>query len=159
MVRYLAYRLVSVLPTVFGIMLLTFFIVRLVPGDPVSVLVAQSEGRIRPNEEVREALRHQLGLDRPIHEQFFVYVGGVLRGDLGQSIYNKRSVVGEILNRLPNTLHLSAASLLITISVGVTIGTVAATHKGTLVDLASMLVAIVAVSAPAFWLGLMAILL
>jgi ABC-type dipeptide/oligopeptide/nickel transport system permease component len=147
------------MPTVLGVVVLVFVMVRLVPGDPVDLMIAQAQGPVREDPKVRDAMRHQLGLDRPIYAQLVDYLSKVVRGDLGRSIFNNRSVTATIGSRLPNTLKLGFASFCITVVVGLTTGIMAAVRKGTLADLLSMLIAIVAVSMPAFWLGLMAILL
>jgi peptide/nickel transport system permease protein/oligopeptide transport system permease protein len=138
-----------------GVVIAVFMMVRLVPGDPVKILTG---GGARVTEEQQEALRHQLGLDQPLPVQFVSFVGDLAKGDLGTSYRSKRPVTTEIRARLPNTARLAACALLITIAVGVVTGVVAATHKGSLVDLASMFIATIAVSVPGFWFGLMLIL-
>jgi peptide/nickel transport system permease protein/oligopeptide transport system permease protein len=129
--------------------------VRLVPGDPVKILTG---GGARVTEEQQENLRRQLGLDKPLPVQFVTYVGDLATGDLGTSYRSKRPVTDEIRARIPNTLKLAGVALLITVVVGILTGVVAATHKGSLGDLASMVVATIAVSVPGFWFGLMLIL-
>jgi peptide/nickel transport system permease protein/oligopeptide transport system permease protein len=157
LIRYIALRLLSAIPTVIGVVAIVFLMVRLVPGDPIDYLMTNTENR--QGTEQYEALRRQLGLDRPILEQFVRYCIDVAHGDLGSSVFNGRSVSGEILRRLPNTIKLTSASLLVTVVVGVTTGVIAATRKGGIVDLASMVTTIIFVSVPGFWFGLMAILL
>jgi peptide/nickel transport system permease protein len=158
MARYLIFRLLGMVPTVIGVVVLVFVMIRLVPGDPVDIMIAKSQGPVRNDPTARDAMRHQLGLDRPIYAQLTSYFAEIAHGDLGRSIFNNRPVANTILSRLPNTLKLGMVSLFITIVGGLSTGVLAAVHKGTLVDLFSMLMAILAVSMPAFWLGLMAIL-
>jgi peptide/nickel transport system permease protein/oligopeptide transport system permease protein len=155
--KYLIAHIVSAIPTILGVTALVFLMVRLVPGDPIEMMLARSGAR-QGTEEKRAALHAKFGLDKPIHEQFAVYVGNLAHGDLGQSIINDRSVFAEITNRLPNTLRLAAFSFAISTSFGIVAGVLAATHKNTVIDLLSMALAVVFVSMPSFWLGLMAIL-
>jgi peptide/nickel transport system permease protein len=132
-----------------------FLIVRLVPGDPVLVLTG---GGARVTQEQQDALRRQLGLDKPLLAQFGYFVRDLARGDLGTSYRSKRPVLTEIRSRLPNTAKLAASALLITVVFGVVTGVIAATNKGSAIDVASMFVATIAVSVPGFWFGLMLIL-
>jgi peptide/nickel transport system permease protein len=155
--KYFLAHVISAVPTIIGVTALVFLMVRLVPGDPIDMMLARSQAR-QGTEEKRAALKEKFGLDKPIHEQFVVYVGNVARGDLGQSIVNDRSVFAEIANRLPNTLRLAALSLATTTSIGIVAGVLAATHKNSLIDVLSMVFAVVFVSMPSFWLGLMAML-
>lgn len=156
MPRYILRRLVAAIPVLFGVALLVFFMVRLVPGDPVDAMFA---GQAEPSPEQRATMRRQLGIDGPLYRQFANFVGDATRGDLGVSFRSKRPVVEEIQARLPNTIKLTVASLAVAVTLGVGAGIVAAVFRGTWIDGASMLVAILGVSIPGFWLGLMVILL
>jgi len=156
MQQYLLKRLVSALLVLFGVSLLVFTMVRLVPGDPVDIMFANQPP---PTPEQRAALRRQLGIDLPIHRQYLQFLGRALQGDLGRSFRTKQPVTSEILARLPNTVKLTAASLTVAVLFGVSTGILAATFKGSWVDTATMVLAVVGVSIPAFWLGLMLILL
>lgn len=156
MQRYLLKRLVSAILVIFGVTLLVFSMVRLVPGDPVDIMFANQP---RPTPEQRAALRHQLGLDLPIHRQYLHFLGRALRGDLGRSFRTKQPVTSEIVARLPNTVKLTMASLSIAVLFGLCAGMLAAMFKGSWIDAATMVIAILGVSLPAFWLGLMLILL
>lgn len=156
MFRYILYRLVMAVPVIFGVTVAVFFMVRLVPGDPVDILF---NNQAKPTPEQRQQMRHQLGLDLPVYKQYGKFIWDGLHGDLGRSFRSQRPVMTEITGRLPNTIKLTAASLLVAIVVGVSAGIVAATFKGTWVDNLSMLIAILGVSFPGFWLGLMMIML
>jgi ABC-type dipeptide/oligopeptide/nickel transport system permease component len=153
--RYALFRLVGSIPVLLGVVIAVFLMVRLVPGDPVKILTG---GGARVTQEQQDNLRRQLGLDKPLPAQFGSFVGDLARGDLGTSYRSKRAVTTEIRQRIPNTAKLAGASLLITVVVGVVSGVVAATHKGSVIDLASMFIATIAVSVPGFWFGLMLIL-
>lgn len=156
MQRYLLKRLVSAILVIFGVSLLVFTMVRLVPGDPVDIMFANQP---RPTPEQRAVLRRQLGLDLPIHRQYLHFLGRALRGDLGRSFRTKQPVTSEIVARLPNTIKLTMASLSIAVLFGICTGMLAATFKGSWIDAATMVIAILGVSLPGFWLGLMLILL
>jgi peptide/nickel transport system permease protein len=139
----------------FGVLVAVFLMVRLVPGDPVQIML---QGRpVREGDE--ERLREQLGLDRPIPVQFVIFVGDLARGDLGTSFRTHRPVRDEILTRLPNTLKLAGAGLVFMTVVGIAAGVLAAVRRGTWLDFGSMFAAIVAVSVPGFWFGLILILI
>lgn len=156
MFRYIIYRLVSAIPVIFGVTLAVFFMVRLVPGDPIDIMFSN---QAPPTPEQRAAMRHQMGLDLPVHRQYIKFVWDAAHGDLGRSFRSQRPVMQEILIRLPNTIRLTFASLTVAVTIGVIAGIAAATFRGTWIDSASMVVAILGVSIPGFWLGLMAILL
>src|SRR5262245_35285967 len=156
MARYFLYRLIAAIPVLFGVTLLVFFMVRLVPGDPVSMMFANTAP---PTPEQRARIRHQLGLDLPIQKQYVHFLSGAVQGDFGESFRTRKPVFDEITARLPNTLRLTFASLLIAVALGVAAGVLAATFKGTWIDNLSMVIAIIGVSIPGFWLGLMLILL
>lgn len=153
--KYILYRLVGSIPVVIGILFVVFMMVRMVPGDPVRIML---EGR-PTTEEQREEVRQELGLHRPIPIQFASFIGDVARGDFGTSYRTRRPVAEEITLRVPNTLKLAGAALVITVVFGVGIGVLAATRKGTWLDLSSMMTSILAVSIPNFWFGLMLMLL
>ena len=156
MVKYFLYRLVATIPVLFGVTLLVFFMVRLVPGDPIDIMYTN---QAPPSAEQRRALEHNLGLDRPIYEQYALFLANGVQGDLGDSYRTKRPVMEEIQNRLPNTIKLTIASLLVSMTIGIAAGILAATFKNTWIDFVSMLIAIIGVSIPGFWLGLMVMML
>ena len=153
MLGYIIRRILVAIPTVFFIILLVFLSLRLAPGDPPAALAPPDA---RP--EAIEAIRRELGLDYPLHSQFFRFLTGVLRGDLGLSFRTKRPVVLEIMDRYPATLELAGLSLLLATIVGISAGVVAATTHNSLFDNASMVVALFGISAPVFWIGLMLML-
>lgn len=156
MLRYTAWRIASGIPVLFGVTLLVFGIMNVVPGDPIDIMF---HGRPKPSPEVRAALRHDLGLDRPFHERYALFVWRAAQGDLGRSVQSRRPVTQEIRSRLPNTLKLTAASLIISIVLGGLTGIISATRRGSWLDTASMLLAVGALAMPSFWLGLMLIFL
>jgi peptide/nickel transport system permease protein len=154
MSRYVFQRLLSLIPVLFGVSLLVFAILKFVPGDP-----AQQVAGLDASAEDLEAIRHQMGLDRPVHVQYLYFVGNALRGDFGRSIRSHRPVVEELGSRLPNTVLLTLAAMALAVVLGIGLGVVAATRQYTLWDSLSMAVAMLGISVPIFWLGLMLMLL
>jgi peptide/nickel transport system permease protein len=147
-------RLFQAIPTLFGVATLVFFLLHLVPGDPVDALLGETAMATD-----REALRIALHLDQPITMQYLHYLQGLVHGDWGHSIINQHDVLDEIMTRLAATVTLAAASLLLAILLAIPLGYFAARHRGRSVDTAAMGFALLGVSIPNFWLGPMLILL
>ncbi len=152
---YLAQRALAALPVLLGVSLLVFSMLQLVPGDPVRLML--SEFQTTP--EQVERLRSQLHLDDPLPVQFGRFVWNASHGDLGTSIRTRRPVAQEIADNLPSTLQLAVAGLVVAAALGVSLGIVAAVKQHSWMELASMLVALLGVSMPSFWLGLLLIFL
>jgi peptide/nickel transport system permease protein len=151
MTRYILRRLVQAIPVLLGITLFTFLIAHLTPGDPV---VIYSMGK--PLSEEREAqIREQFGLNRPLWEQYRDYMADLLRGDLGSGLHDKRPVWDTIREAIWPTLQLTLAGLAVAIVLGVTLGILAALFHNTWLDSAAMVVALLGVSTPVFYLGLL----
>ncbi|MBI3998964.1 MAG: ABC transporter permease [Armatimonadetes bacterium] len=150
---YIAKRLLLAIPVIFGVAFVVFAMVRIVPGDPAQIIAGETATK-----EFVEAIRKDLGLDRPLLEQFASYMGSLLRGDFGRSIRSKAPVSEELWARIPNTVSLTLAGLLVAVTVGVTAGVTSAIRPYSLVDSAVMLVALAGLSMPVFWSGLMMIL-
>jgi dipeptide transport system permease protein len=154
MLRFVLTRLGLVIPTFLGIILLTFILIRLVPGDPVEVRVG--ERGISP--ERHAELLHQMGLDRPLYVQFFDYVGGVLQGDLGISVITQRPVMDEFLTLFPATVELAIFAMIFATLVGLPAGVLAAVKRGSVYDHVVMGTSLTGYSMPIFWWGLLLIL-
>ncbi|WP_204138653.1 ABC transporter permease [Halomicronema sp. CCY15110] len=152
MTRYILKRILSGIFTIWVTTIAVTLLIHLVPGDPVQIMFAQSQST---TPEQIEQIRSQLGLDRPIYEQYFMYMGRILQGDFGTTIRGNQPVLELLLVRLPNTLALALSALLITMLVGVPIGFFAAYKRGTWLDTSLMTGAIIGISIPSFWLGLM----
>ncbi|RZM79030.1 ABC transporter permease [Leptolyngbya iicbica] len=152
MTRYILKRILSGIFTIWVTTVAVTLLIHLVPGDPVQIMFAQSQST---TPEQIEQIRSQLGLDRPIYEQYFMYMGRILQGDFGTTIRGNQPVLELLLVRLPNTLVLALSALLITMFVGVPIGFFAAYKRGTWLDTSLMTGAIIGISIPSFWLGLM----
>lgn len=155
MLRFLLTRASLVIPTFIGITVLSFFLIRLVPGDPIEVRVG--ERGIAP-ERLAE-LRHELGLDQPLWHQYLDYLGNLLQGDFGISLVTRNAVTSEFLALFPATLELAAAAMLFAIIVGLPAGMLAAIHRGSAVDHTVMGLSLTGYSMPIFWWGLLLILL
>jgi peptide/nickel transport system permease protein len=151
MTQYVLRRLAQAIPVLLGITLFTFLMIHLTPGDPV-VIYAMG----KPLSEEREAqIREQFGLDRPLWEQYRNYMSDLLRGDLGSGLHDKRPVWDTIREAIWPTLQLTLAGLAVAIVLGVTLGILAALFHNTWLDSATMVVALLGVSTPVFYLGLL----
>ncbi len=155
MSKYLAGRLLQTIPTVFLVTVGVFLMLHLTPGDPAEVFL----GDKRSTPELLEKVREDMGLNRPLHIQYLSYMGNALRGDLGRSLQTNVPVMEQILNRLPWTIELAAAALLLAATVGVSVGVIAALYHNTIVDTLAMALALVGISMPVYWSSLLLILL
>lgn len=146
--NYILRRLLHIIPVLFGVTLLTFSMLHLIPGDPAQILAG-------PDASASDimALRQQMGLDRPLAVQYVDYLKGLAQGDLGRSMSTRRPVLDELMDRFPNTLILAVAGVGIAVLLGIPIGVLAAIRARTMVDHAAMVLALLGISAPAFWLG------
>jgi peptide/nickel transport system permease protein len=145
------------LVVLFLVSVFIFLAVRLLPGDPIYLIVQESNvGGI--TEEQLAALRSEYGLDRPLPVQYLSWLGGVLTGDLGVSIFGKASVAEQIFRRLPVTLELGLWSVVVSIVIGIPMGVASATRRGTWIDHAVILLSNIGITIPVFWLGLLLML-
>jgi len=150
--HFLSTRLVMGFLTIWVTTIMVTLLIHAVPGDPVQIMYAQSQGT---TPEQIEQVRRSLGLDRPIHIQYLMYMERLFQGDLGVTIRGGQPVLEVIFQRLPNTLMLAVTAMFIAILIGVPIGFLAAYREGTVIDIALMVLAIAGISMPHFWLGLM----
>jgi len=150
--RYVATRALLVLPTLLGVTLITFTLTYLLPGNPALV----KAGPLATPEHIRE-MERQMGLDRPVPVQYWRYLSGVLRGDFGESATTGRPVLTDFLQRVPATLELTLASMLIAIGVGIPLGVLAAVRRDGPLDHVSRLLGVGGVAMPTFWTGLLAV--
>lgn len=151
MTRYLVQRITAAAITIWVATVAVTLLVHAVPGDPVRIMYA----KFQATPEQIEAIRANLGLDQPIYIQYGMYMGRLLQGDLGRSIVGDQPVLDILLTRFPPTLMLAATSLVIAMVLGLSLGFLAAYRRGTAVDVGAMVVAVLGVSIPHFWLGLM----
>lgn len=154
-IRYLLQRLLQMIPVLLGISCITFALMHLTPGDPAEIML-RVDG-IKPTREAIEATRHILGLDGPIHMQYFHWLYRVLHLDLGISYSSSRPVFTELMNRFPATMLLSTCSLLAAIFIALPLGVGSALYPGRLPDRLGRVVALLSVSMPGYWLSLLLI--
>jgi peptide/nickel transport system permease protein len=147
---YAIRRSLTVIPVLLGVSGLVFSFVHLIPGDPATAMLGE-----KATPERTEAVRKQLGLDRPIHTQYLLYMGKVIRGDLGTSVVRGDPVLPDLLRRFPATVELAAAAIALALLFGIPIGIVSAVWRRSVVDSVARVWALVGVSMPIFWLGLM----
>jgi peptide/nickel transport system permease protein len=152
-VTWVARRVLAVVPVLFGVSLAVFSMLFLVPGDPVKMMLAEF---VTTPDQIAQ-MREQLHLDEPILVQYGRFVGQALRGDLGTSIRSRRPVTSEIGENLSSTAQLALASMAVAVAVGVPLGLLAALGRNSWLDVGAMLVALLGVSMPSFWLGLLMI--
>ncbi|HYF76145.1 MAG TPA: ABC transporter permease, partial [Symbiobacteriaceae bacterium] len=153
MTRYIIKRLFLMVPVLLGVTLLVFLIFHLTPGDPARVLLGEMGQGASP--EAVAALRHQLGLDRPWYIQYGDFLWKAIQGDFGRSFRGDRPVLPELLARFPVTLQLTLSALGLAALTGIPLGILAAVKRHTWVDHAVMVVALLGVSLPSFWFGIM----
>ncbi len=150
MARYVLFRILAIVPTLLGVAVVVFVLIRLIPGDPAQVMLG---GFATP--ERAAALRRDLGLDRPLPIQFGIWLGGLARGELGRSIISQRAVAEDIWQRFPATLELTLCAQAFAVAAGVTLGIVSATTHNSRWDLGATALSVLGMSMPTFWFGLM----
>lgn len=156
MKAYILKRFLWAIPTLLGSVTIVFLLMNVLPGDMAQIILASESGRIDPKELA--ILREQLGLNRPLWEQYFNWLFGVFRGDLGQSLWTGRAVFGEILHRLPYTGSLVILSIILTIITAIPIGVISAIYQDKWPDYVLRVLVIGGIAIPNFWFGLMALL-
>ncbi len=150
MTTYIIKRIMLAVPVLIGVIVLVFFMVRLTPGDPAVVLAGE-----HATAEQVEAMRAQYNLDKPLHIQLGIFFQDLARGDLGRSTRSRAPVSVELMARLPNTIILMVSAMIIATLVGTITGVISAVKQYTVFDALAMLLALIGISIPVFWLGLM----
>jgi len=148
-------RIVLIVPVIFGVSIIVFVIMHVIPGDPARLILAD----IGASAEELQELRHALGLDRPLPVQYVDYVSKAIRGDFGQSIHFEQPVMGLILERIPATLELTVTSFILSMAIALPIGVLSALKRNTVIDYIVMTGATLGISLPTFWIGIMLIML
>ncbi|HEX6922222.1 MAG TPA: ABC transporter permease [Bacillales bacterium] len=150
MVAYTIRRFFMLIPVLFGMSLIVFFMIRMIPGDPARVILGQTatEGAI-------QSLRHELGLDQPWYTQYIEYIGNIITGDLGESLKRQIPINSEIWGHLAATAELAAIAMIIAIIVGMNAGIISAWFQSSWFDYLAMVIALIGISMPIFWLGAM----
>ncbi|HXH11519.1 MAG TPA: ABC transporter permease [Alphaproteobacteria bacterium] len=157
--KYVIRRLLMVIPILFGVSLVVFFIMRMVPGDVATMILMGPTGDVGARQEDIAALREKLGLDRPLAIQYLSWVGGMLTLNVGDSLWSGRPIFEEVLERFPLTLELAALSIVISVFIALLTGILAAVRQNTWIDYVFRAVSIAGLSVPNFWLGTMVILI
>ncbi|HBP86070.1 MAG TPA: ABC transporter permease [Nitrospirales bacterium] len=153
MTHFLVTRILSAMLALLGVICLVFLLIHIIPGDPVEVMLGESA---QPMD--KETLRHALGLDLPLHQQWWIYFNGLLHLDLGTSLFSGRAILDLLIERIPATIYLSLVSLLVAIGVALPLGLVAAVRQHTPFDYGAMGFALFGMSIPNFWMGPLLIL-
>ncbi len=154
MTRYLARRLLLTIPVLFFVSLIVFSLITLIPGDPARIMMGEEASR-----EALEVLRKEMGLDRPLILRYGIWISHVLRGDLGRSVRDRRSVMQTLLQKIPVTAELAVTSLIVAWAIAIPAGALAAWKRRSAIDYAATTVALAGISIPNFWLGIMLIYL
>ncbi|GLC88171.1 nickel ABC transporter permease [Lysinibacillus piscis] len=150
MTLFILKRLAQIIPVTLGVTLVVFLIMQMIPGDPAIILAGEGAST-----ETVEELRENLGLNKPLYVQYGEYVNDLLHGDMGHSLKNKQPVLEEIATRLPITIELAFYSILITIVLGLIAGIISAIRPYSIIDASFMVVALLGISLPSFWLGIL----
>ncbi len=159
MTSYVIRRLLIAILVLLLVSLIVFFAMRLLPGDPLIIFMGRMAQGGGLSETQMESMRHEYGLDKPLIVQYGNWLGGVLHGDLGNSIYYNESVGSIMARRFPITLHLGLTAFALEIVLGVTMGVIAAVRRGTWIDTVCTTIANLGVTVPQFWLGILMIYL
>ncbi len=154
MIRYLTTRMVLAIPTFLAVLTLVFFVVRVIPGDPAVAALGDYA-----SEEAVEAMRERMGLNDPLYVQYFRFLGDLLRGDLGESMITGKPINEIVMQALPYTLELTLSSVLIGAFLGVPIGIFTAMKRNSLIDYLGRIFSLAGLSVPAFYLGILIMLL
>ena len=151
--RYISKRLLMIIPVLLGVTFFVYMILSLAPGDPVQTILGD-----KATVEAQEQLRAELGLDKPLVVQYFTYMKNAICGDFGVSYKNQVPVMAQVLERFPNTLRIAAGAILLSLVLGIPIGILSAKKQYSFLDNASMVGALIGVSMPAFWMGLLLVI-
>lgn len=154
MSTFIIRRILEAVPVVIGVSILVFLLIHLIPGDPAVAMLGE-----RASDDNVEAIRERLGLNKPLPEQYFIWAGNMLRGDLGNTVRGNIPINQELRNRLPATAELSMVALTLATLIGVPIGIISAVRRNSFIDTATMIGALIGVSIPIFVLGLLLIFL
>jgi ABC-type dipeptide/oligopeptide/nickel transport system permease component len=146
-------RLISAIPVIFGVVIIVFVMLRVLPGDPVDIMATN----MAMSAADMERLREQLGLNDPLWIQFVNYVRDLLRGDFGRSFFSNRPVAEQLLQQMPATIALTASAVVVAIVIGFPLGIIAAVRRNTWIDRAAMITALLGVSMPSFWTSILLI--
>lgn len=149
MLKFIAMRLLHTVPILFGVSLLVFTLVHMVPGNPLDILLPADAPK-----EVIERLKAEYGFDKPLHQQYVSWLGRVLSGDLGTSVFTGQKVAGELFGALNNTLAIALPAAVLGFTLGIALGVLTGLHRGSWIDRLFSILSIFGVSVPHFWLAI-----
>ena len=158
MSKYLLNRILIAIPTIIGVTILIFLAMRVIPGDPLQLIVSESDGVYVLSAEELQSLRASLGLDQPYYIQYLEWMGQVLSGDMGSSFWNKEPISGMILRRGPISAQIAIMAVLLSWLIGVPIGMISAMWRNSMLDHVSRIGITLFIAMPSYWLGLLVIL-
>src|SRR5512147_3021603 len=150
MASYVIKRVLVLIPTLLGISIIIFLVMRLIPGDTISAMIGT---QFKLTEAQAATLRAYYGLDKPLPEQYWLWLTAALRGDFGLSVRTGRPVLSEILSRYPLTLELALLAMLIAVVVGIPVGILSAVRRNSAIDLGGRMFSLVGLAMPSFWMG------
>jgi len=150
MSTYIFRRILALIPTLLGISVIVFLVIRLIPGDTISAMIGT---QFKLTETQAESLRRYYGLDKPLPEQYWLWLTAAVRGDFGLSVRTGRPVLSEILSRYPLTLELALLAMVIAITIGIPVGILSAVRRNSALDLGGRLFSLVGLAMPSFWMG------
>lgn len=156
--KYAVKRFLMMIPTLIGVAIIIFFLVRVLPGDIVDIKYASATGSAVP-QEIIDAERARLGLDQPLIVQLGDWLVGLTTGDLGTSLWTERPVLDEVMSRFPVTIQTAILSIVIAVVVAIPMGTIAAIYHGTIIDQAVRVLTIGGIAVPSFWLGMLILMM
>jgi peptide/nickel transport system permease protein len=157
MLRYTVNRILYLIPVLLILSIAVFTFVNLLPGNVIDIIMSGEENISDPT--VRKALEKELGLDKPIYVQYFIWLNKVLHGNFGKSMVTRRPVSLELFERIPATIYLALVGVVVSLLIAVPLGTIAAVKRNTLVDYVSQTVSLFGISIPEFWFAIMCVLL
>ena len=152
--KFIFRRLLFLIPTLLGITMITFFISHVVPGDPARLIAG-----LEAKEEAVERIRQELGLDKPVHIQYLLYMSGLMRGDLGKSVINRKPVIENLLDYFPATVELALIAFTLAVLAGIPIGMYTAIHKDGWGDTIFRFISMLGIAFPIFWVGIILLLI
>jgi peptide/nickel transport system permease protein len=154
LVEFIGRRILQIIPVLLGVSIIVFFMVRAIPGDPAQILLGQTA-----TQEQVQAMRAQMGLDKPVPVQYVLFLRDAFTGDLGESIVTGRPVTVELMARLPATLELTAFAMFVAVLVGVPVGVISAVKQYSILDKITSVLALTGISMPIFWLAMILVVI
>ncbi len=157
MTQYLIRRLLYIIPILLGASIIIFALIRIAPGD-IAVLIMEGGGAGTASQEQIEKLRSELGLNKPIHQQYFDWIGHIIRLDMGRSLWTNRPIIEEIKNKYPITMQMAVIAVLLSLIIAIPVGVLSAIYQDTWIDYVFRIFTVTGLAVPNFWMGILIIL-